>query len=130
MYSSSHKTQKAIDLIHRVQAINTTQPTQKKMVEDIKMMQIKIRPVAGDLFSVKHTEDQFIRSLWQVSKIEQIAREASTILDDIEAENFFSYLESVNEQRQFIESEQYADDMRIVTLEVFKPEESENKLAN
>ncbi len=130
MNSTTHKAQRAVDLITRVQSVHLAKPSHQTMLDDIKMMKVQVRSVDGDIFSVKHTETQFIRSLWKVSKIEQIAREASDILDDIEVENFFSYLDTVNDGRPYYEAEKYPEDTSVVTLEVFKPEEPDSKYVN
>lgn len=128
MNSVSVKTQKAIALIERVQALDLSQPGHKTMIDDIKMTNIKIRSVEGDIFSLNHDEDHFIKSLWKITKIEQIAREASEILDDTEAEHFFSYLDSRTQWRYDSDSnDSYG---RTVKLEVFNRDDADSKLVN
>lgn len=129
MNSASHKTQKAIALIERVQALDLAQPGHKAMIDDIKMTNVKIRSVEGDLFSLNHDEDQFIQSLWKITQIEQIAREATEILDDMEVEHFFSYLDSRSQWR----NESDFDDTpssRMVKLEVFNRDDIDSKRIN
>lgn len=129
MNSVSQKTQKAIALIERVQALDLTQPGHKAMIDDIKMTNVKIRSVEGDLFSLNHDEGQFIQSLWKITKIEQIAREAAEILDDAEAEHFFSYLDSRTQWRYEPESDNSLTS-RTVKLEVFNRDDIDSKLVN
>ncbi len=128
MNSVSAKTQKAISLIERVQALDLSQPGHKTMIDDIKMTNVKIRSVEGDIFSLNHDEDHFIKSLWKITKIEQIAREASEILDDTEAEHFFSYLDSRTQWRYDSDSSDSFD--RTVKLEVFNRDDADSKLVN
>ena len=129
MQSTSAKTQKAITLIERVQALDTIEPGHKAMIDDIKMTNVKIRSVEGDLFSLNHDEDQFIKSLWKITKIEQIAREASEILDDSEIEHFYTYLDSRTQWRHEPESDNLFQP-RTVRLEVFNRDDVDSKLVN
>lgn len=131
MNSVSQKTLKAIDLIERVQALDTTKLSYGAMVQDIKMMQVKVRSVEGDLFSMQHDQLLFIESLWKVSKIEQIAYEATQILDDNEIEFFYSYLDSrSNQWYPEFEVDNHPDHVHMVKLEIFKQEEKESPRAN
>lgn len=129
MNSASHKTQKAIQLIERVQALDLARPGHKTMIDDIKMTNVKIRSIEGDIFSLKHDEDRFVQSLWKITQIEQIAREAAELLDESEAEHFFSYLDSRTQWR----SESDLDEstaVRTVKLEVFNRDDIDPRLVN
>lgn len=129
MNSASHKTQKAIQLIERVQALDAAHPGHDTMLDDIKMTNIKIRSIEGDIFSLKHDESRFIQSLWKITQIEQIAREATEILDDMEVEHFFSYLDSRSQWRTESDFDD-ASTSRMVKLEVFNRDDIDPKLVN
>lgn len=85
-------------------------------------MNIRIRPVEGDLFILKHIEPRFIRSLWKVSKINYIASKAAKMLPDHEAAYFFSYLDSLEPEGGLLE-QPAPQNMPTLLVEVFRHEQ-------
>lgn len=127
----------AVDLIRRIATeIEGVTPAKQTMIADLKMMNFKIRPLSGDLFSLSTTPDMaFLLSLWRIGKIEEIVKTALQTLDDIEMESFFDYLEWLEERLQHHPQNVQASltdntKSQLVKLEVFRDQEKEKLLVN
>lgn len=119
----------AVDYIHRIATeIEGVQPTKQAMIADLKMMNLKIRPLSGDLFSIPSNKDiSFIQSLWKVGKIEAIVQTAIKELGEEEVEVLFDYLEKLEQE---LEKNQASKKTKIVKLEIFRDREIDEMLLN
>lgn len=75
-------------------------PSQIEMMTDIKMMNFKIHPVSGDIFSITKKEIGFIESLWKLGKIEELMTDKIELLDDTEKDVFYNYLDEMQIRTQ------------------------------
>lgn len=127
---SSKKKKKltALDLIKKIDSqIEKARPSKEEMLEDIKMMKFKIRPVTGDIFALKDKDIGFLQSLWKLARIEELVAGQVERLSGGEKEIFFSYLEDL----QFKTEEKIAlairrlpvkekKNIKVLELEVFR----------
>lgn len=84
-------------LIQKITAeVEHAVPTRQKMIADLKMMNFKVRPLSGDLFSIPASNDlSLLTSLWKIGKIEEVVKVAVKTLDDDDIESFFLHLEDL-----------------------------------
>ncbi len=92
------KTVKAFDLIQEITSEFDHLPPQEVMVQEIKMMNFKVRPVSGDIFHFKQKEQSFLESLWKMGRIEEIVAQKVPLMNKTEQESFFTYLENLQMQ--------------------------------
>lgn len=128
--TKNHQNNRVLELIEKItQEINNIRPSKEKMLEEIKMMRFKIRPVVGDVFEVAKKEEIFLESLWQIGKIEQIVSGAVEKLTKKEKEMFFQFIENLQSQMEekiasFVSSSKMSFNEKkgitILELEVFK----------
>jgi hypothetical protein len=91
----------ALDLINKMAIeVEKKMPSQKEMLNDIKMMNFKIHPVSGDIFSITKKEIGFIESLWKLGKIEEMMTDKIELLDDEEKDVLYSYLDEMQIKTQ------------------------------
>lgn len=128
------KTEKlnAHDFIQKIsQEIEATVPPHTQMITDLKMMRFKIRPLAGDLFSLSQkTSGSLFVSLWRIGKIEETVRLAFEILEEGEMEALFDYVDEL--QKRFNQGFGYDENgtffadarpTRLLKLEIFREPE-------
>lgn len=91
----------ALDLIKKISMeVEQKMPSQIEMMTDIKMMNFKIHPVSGDIFSITKKEIGFIESLWKLGKIEELMTDKIELLDDMEKDVFYNYLDEMQIRTQ------------------------------
>lgn len=96
---SGQEKNKVLDLIKKITfEIESARPSRERMIEDIKMMNFKIRPLVGDIFELAKREMGFLESLWKIGKIEEIVFGGVSKLNDEEREIFFHYLNNFQSQ--------------------------------
>ena len=118
----------ALDLIKKITVdVEQSIPAKEKMLEDIKMMNFKIRPVSGDIFSLAKREIGFVESLWKLGRIEQIIEDKIDTLDESEQDVFLNYLDDIQLRTQKdiaskIEKlpKREQQKMRVLEFEIFK----------
>ncbi len=107
--------------------VNDKKPSPDEMMKEIKMMNFKIRPIDGDIFSLTTKNVRFIESLWRIGRIEKIVIKAQDRLSTDEKELFFDYLDELELQMQdkygklldnLTPDEQKK--LKLITLEIFK----------
>jgi len=99
----------------------------QEMLTDIKMMNFKIRPLSGDIFSMSKKHSELLESLWRIAKIEEVVVEVLQTLEEDEKETFFTYLHMLETkfQKQVHESLASASaseqkKVSMTTLEIFR----------
>ncbi len=92
---------KEIDLIRKVTSeVEQSLPAKDIMLQDIKMMNFKVKPVSGDIFSLAKKEIVFLQSLWKLGKIDEIVTDKIDLLDQDEQDVFFNYMEDLQQRTQ------------------------------
>jgi hypothetical protein len=91
----------ALDLIARItRDIERDKPTKEVMMEDIKMMNFKVKPVSGDIFSLTKKDIGFVESLWKLGKVEEMVADKLDNLEENEKDIFFNYLDDLQVRTQ------------------------------
>jgi len=129
---------KVLDLIKKITfEIESAKPSKKQMIEDVKMMNFKIRPLIGDVFDLVKKEVGFLESLWKIGKIEEIVSGGVSKLNNEEKEIFFRYLDDFQNQMERKISSIIKDlpaeeskNMRVLELEIVKERKKQKKSLN
>jgi hypothetical protein len=91
----------ALDLIQKInEDIERHKPSKEAMMEDIKMMNFKVKPVSGDIFSLTKKDIGFIESLWRLGKVEEMVSDKLEHLAENEKDIFFNYLDDLQVRTQ------------------------------
>lgn len=121
------KPKTALDVIHQIRVIVSAKPrSSQAMLEDMKVMQFKIRPVDGDIGKLNGLDDKLIYSLWKIGKIDELVRSSFKALSHDDKETLISYLrefESRTQQEIMSKSRKRRDaksSLEILKLEIFK----------
>jgi hypothetical protein len=129
---------KVLDLIKKITIeVENARPSRERMIEDIKMMNFKIRPLVGDVFELVRREVGFLESLWKIGKIEEIVAGGIAELNDREKEIFLQYLEDFQKQMERRISSvikqlppEASKNMSVLELEVFREKKGYKKNLN
>lgn len=90
-----------VNLIKKIMIeIEQARPTKEEMLQDLKLMNLKVRPIVGDIFMLNSGEHGLLETLWRIGKIEEIFMVAADTLGENERGTLFKYLESVESQSQ------------------------------
>lgn len=96
----------------------------EKMIEELKMMNLKIKPVIGDLFQVVKKQGVFLESLWKISKIDEILSFYLDRLSRREKEILFQYLENFKHQVESVNlgfsHKPSSEDITVLEVQLFK----------
>lgn len=117
-----------IDLIKKVdEEIKNIRPEKEKIVQEIKMMNFKIRTLSGDIFTMRKERASFMEALWKIGKIESIVNKALLKLNSKDKKLFLEYFFNLQRQTQekiasMIEKKSPDDyqDAKVFEFEVFK----------
>lgn len=121
---------RALELIKKITwEIKNARPSKEKMLEEIKMMNFKIRPIVGDVFEIAKRKEIFLESLWKIGKIEQIISGIMNKLTEEERDMFLQFMERLQSQMEekltsFLSNPSQSFDEKkeitILELEIFK----------
>jgi len=70
-------------------------PTPGEMLDEVRMMKFKIRPVSGDLMSVDLKNDKFIETLWNLGKLDEFYQSEYPKLSRKNKQVFFQIFENL-----------------------------------
>lgn len=129
---------KVLDLIKKITLeVENARPSRERMIEDVKMMNFKIRPLIGDIFELTRKEVGFLESLWKIGKIEEIVAGGINELNNREKEIFLRYLENFQKQMERRISSiikqlppEESKNINILELEVFKEKKRDKRDLN
>lgn len=136
--SSQKEKLNVLDLIQRISAeVERAEVSKERMLEDIKMMNLKVKPVTGDIFTLTNKDIGFVESLWKLGKIEEMISDKLDLLDEQDKDVFFNYLDDL----QFRTQQQIAvaiselpkkerKKMQLLELEIFKDKFIDHTKAN
>lgn len=85
-----------LQLIQKVKKVMERQvPPQEQMIQEVKMMNFKVRPLLGDISLLMRKKSGFLEAVWRVGSIEETVSKNICKLDREEQELFFRYLEKL-----------------------------------
>lgn len=128
----------AQDVINKIiRQIQQAQPTREEMLEDIKLMKFKIKPLSGDINNINGVDNSFIESLWRIGRIDLILKTHFNKLSDEEKASVVQFLKHLEEKtedgvRHDIDalSPQQKKQAQILKLAIFRDELKEQLLIN
>ncbi len=82
------------------QAVVLNKPTLAIMLDEIKMMNFKIRPLSGDVSLIRAMDSKLIEMVWNLGKLDQLYREKQQYLKLKDRELFMRFFESMHEKFQ------------------------------
>lgn len=88
-----------VDIIRQISdEVEDRQLPFELMVQDIQMMQFKIRSVIGDISSLQTSSGEFIQALWRIGKIDEIVQSSLAELGEDDQEALLSYFKDIESQ--------------------------------
>lgn len=91
------KNNTVFQLIHKFQQnVIDRKPSLSVMLEDMRMMQFKIRPITGDLSLLNFKNNQFIEVLWSLGKLDEFYHVAVSQLSKKDQQVFQTYIQSMH----------------------------------
>lgn len=125
---TSSKKINLLDLVKKItQEVEKSNPSIEQMIEEIKMMQFKIRPIAGDIFQLLSQKHAFLTWLWRIGKVDEIVSRYLKNLTPKEREIVFDYLNRWYEEYEkkmassFLSFQEKPDpSFMVLELEVFR----------
>lgn len=101
---SLRKNSKRIDIANLLSqyqtAVITNKPTIAIMLDEIRMMNFKIRPVSGDVSLISTMGSKLIEMVWNLGKLDQLYREQRRYLRNKDRELFHKFFESMHDKFQ------------------------------
>ena len=90
------KTNKDIlSLINNIQKIISTKPNTNQMIEEVRMMKFKIKPIQGDVSAFNLKNERFIESLWSLGKLDEFFHKEFPHLSKKEQEVFLRFFDNL-----------------------------------
>ena len=82
------------------QRIIKNKPSVKKMYEDIRLMQFRVRPIEGDITNIDIDNDTFIEMLWSLGKLDEMFQKKFYDIEGEKKEMIYKLFESLYGQYQ------------------------------
>jgi hypothetical protein len=114
--------------------ITASRPTTAKMFEELQMMRFKIRPLQGDISSLKLNDEELIEILWNLGKLDDFFQKEYRLLSTTEKRTFFQLFDNLHQRYQErlnslnLKSSTEQDASSVIEMEIFKEEPPKRKL--
>ena len=101
-------------------------PPFEKMLDEIRMMKFRIRPLGGDLTRINFGDQQLIETLWNLGKIDDFFQNEYGGLTAQQKKIFFKFIDNIyrkfqNELNRIkFKNDQPQDMQAMVEMEIFK----------
>lgn len=101
-------------------------PTLEIMLDEIKMMNFKIRPLSGDFSLINGMDSKLIEMIWNLGKLDQLYREKENLLKSKDRKLFMKFFESIHEKFQKdlgnlkIKNNEQNEPSNILEMEVYR----------
>mgnify|MGYP001579585624 FL=1 len=127
---SLRKNEKREDVISLLSYYQKTvianKPSLEIMLDEIKMMNFKIRPLSGDFSVINGMDSKLIEMIWNLGKLDELYREKENLLKSKDRKLFMKFFESLHEKFQkdlgFIKLKNIdqSEPSNILEMEVFR----------
>ncbi len=127
---SLRKNEKKEDVISLLSYYQKTvianKPSLEIMLDEIKMMNFKIRPLSGDFSVINGMDSKLIEMIWNLGKLDQLYREKENLLKSKDRKLFMKFFESVHEKFQKdlgflkLKNSDQPEPSNILEMEVFR----------
>ncbi len=94
------KTVSPAQIITAFQKIIRRKPSVRKMYEDIRLMQFRIRPIEGDITNIDVANDTFIEMLWSLGKLDEIFQKKYYDMEGKNREVIYDMFEKLYDEYQ------------------------------
>lgn len=101
-------------------------PSLEIMLDEIKMMNFKIRPLSGDFSVINGMDSKLIEMIWNLGKLDQLYREKENLLKSKDRKLFMKFFESLHEKFQKdlgfmkLKNVEESEPSNILEMEVFR----------
>lgn len=72
-----------------------SKPSIEAMVDEVRMMHFKIRPLQGDVSLLNLREDKLIETLWNLGKLDEFYQKHNSRLTSSQKSIFFNFFEEI-----------------------------------
>lgn len=113
-------------LLHFQNKIIKNKPSFAMMMEEIRMMKFKIRPLEGDVSRINFNDIQLIEALWNLGKIEDFFQNEYDTLSAKQKRVFFRFMNDIYERFQNqlnkvkLKNDRSQETSPMVEMEIFK----------
>lgn len=101
-------------------------PPYQKMVEEVRMMKFKVRPMQGNVLEFDLKDERLIQVLWSLGKLDELFQNEYPKLSQKEKDVFFRIFDSMYQELQSelgkinLRKEETQDVSPAVEIEIFK----------
>jgi len=82
------------------QHVLDNKPAHDQMVNEVRMMKFKVRPVQGDISRLNFSNEIFVETIWQLGKMDDFIEKYVRKIDKQQEHAFFHYFEGMYQQLQ------------------------------
>jgi len=100
-------------------AVLDKQPTYEQMIQDVRMMKFKVRPVSGDFSFLNFKNHHFVETLWKLGKMDDFIEKNVMKIDKKQERAFFNYFDGLYRHLQ--------DSLNTIHLSELSPDRSRTK---
>ncbi|MFS8158746.1 MAG: hypothetical protein ACMG6E_00775 [Candidatus Roizmanbacteria bacterium] len=126
---------KAVDVIQKVvRQLDKRNPSLDQMLADLRLMKLNIKPIRGDIESLSIIYVHFIRSVWNMGRIDSIVGKYFNSLEPEEKNIVMAFLDDLEEQQseEMVPSSQKLSDSQLnqvngLALEVYRATQGSSK---
>jgi len=123
----NEKREDVISLLSYYQkTVIANKPSLEVMLDEIKMMNFKIRPLSGDFSVINGMDSKLIEMIWNLGKLDQLYREKENLLKSKDRKLFMKFFESLHEKFQKdlgfmkLKNVEQSEPSNILEMEVFR----------
>lgn len=106
--------------------IFTNKPSVEKMMDEIRMMNFRVRPINGDISAINGMDIKLIEMIWNLGKLDELYRGKERLLNQKDRKLFVKFFQSIHERFQkelgylkLVRTED-EDNSTILEMEVFR----------
>jgi hypothetical protein len=100
-------------------AVLDKNPTYEQMVQDVRMMKFKIRPINGDFSYLNFGNHRFVETLWKLGKMDDFIEKNVMKINKKQERAFFNYFDGLYRHLQ--------DSLNSIHLAELTPDPARNK---
>lgn len=107
--------------------------TYQEMIDEVRMMKFKIRPIHGDILLFNLKDERLIEALWSLGKLDELFHDKYHGLSSKDKSTFFRILDGMHQRLQAelgrinLRKDKLSQTPLVVEMEIFK-EQKQKKL--
>lgn len=105
-------------------------PSVDRMLDEVRMMHFKVRPLQGDISMLNLKENQLVESLWNLGKLDEFFKKHQEKLTQDQKDVFFRFFDELHDRFQNqlnkinLRSQREQDFSATIEMEIFKEDAS------